>query len=173
MIVSSYWLVDSFTDAKFIDAWKYIPLLSLAVFFNALSTFVGVTFSVTKKTKYFFTSSIWAAFVALALNFLLIPKWGLMGAALSIFFANATMFVMRLNKSWQFSPITGGWRYLISFALCTTLIPEMSINNIYLKIGLMFITFAFWIWNQQYILNPIVLLKDIYKKYANRFHPHI
>ncbi len=95
-------IVKIFASAEFYDAWKYIPILSLGVLFLNVSGFVGANFSAVKKSKYYFYSSVWAAIVAIALNFLLIPKYGLWGATMSTMLSFGVMAVARIIYSWKY-----------------------------------------------------------------------
>lgn len=88
----------------FREAWVYIPILTVAMTFSALSSFTGTVFIVEKKSKYSFYTALAAAGVNIALNFLLIPlftdaRFGAMGAALATLVAYLLMFILRLAFS--------------------------------------------------------------------------
>lgn len=95
-------LTTLFTSSEFFIAWKYVPILSLGVFFLNISGFVGANFSAVRESKYYFFSSVWAAIVAVALNVLLIPFIGLWGASLSTMASFAVMAVARIIYSWKY-----------------------------------------------------------------------
>lgn len=98
-------LLNLFVNVRFFEAWYLIPLLSLAVLFSSVSSFVGMNFSATKESKYFFYSSMWGGVCSLLFNFLLIPSYGLIGASISIVIANFIMVVSRIIYSWRFCKI--------------------------------------------------------------------
>ncbi len=85
-------------------AWVYIPVLTVAMTFSALSSFTGTVFIVEKKSKYSLYTSLLAAGVNIILNFILIPrftteKFGAMGAAIATLIAYVIMFLSRLILS--------------------------------------------------------------------------
>jgi O-antigen/teichoic acid export membrane protein len=82
------------TTAKYFPAARAIAPLSLAMAFQATIQITSTGIYLTKKTKFIAVCSITAAVVNTAANFLLIPKFGMMGAAwataLSFFSLTAT-----------------------------------------------------------------------------------
>lgn len=85
-------------------AWVYIPILTVAMTFSALSSFTGTVFIVEKKSKLSLYTSLFAAGVNIILNFLLIPlftseSYGAMGAAIATLVAYIAMFLSRLFLS--------------------------------------------------------------------------
>lgn len=72
------------TAPDFHDAYKYMIILIVGAFFSNISAFCGTCFSVVKKSKYFFYSSLWGAGTAIILNFLLIPRMAIYGASISV-----------------------------------------------------------------------------------------
>ena len=90
-------------------AWVYIPILTLAMAFSALSSFTGTIFIVEKKSRYSLYTALVAALVNVALNLLLIPLFsgdtiGAMGAAIATLTAYLIMFVLRLYFSTRLLP---------------------------------------------------------------------
>lgn len=90
-------------------AWVYIPILTLAMAFSALSSFTGTIFIVEKKSRYSLYTALVAALINLALNLLLIPLFsgdriGAMGAAIATLCAYLVMFAMRLYFSTRLLP---------------------------------------------------------------------
>src|SRR5690606_39636936 len=62
-------------------------------------------FSAIKQSKYYFYSSLWGALGSILFNFLLIPIYGLQGAAMSVVLSYAVMAISRIKYSWQFVQI--------------------------------------------------------------------
>lgn len=90
----------------FRSAWIYIPVLTLAMAFSALSSFTGTIFIVEKKSRYSLYTALVAALLNLLLNFLLIPLFtreeeAAMGAALATLVAYFFMYLFRLVLSGQ------------------------------------------------------------------------
>lgn len=67
----------------FYVAWKYVPWLTIAIIFGALSGYVGGFFSAVKNSKVFAQSTIMGAVVNIILNFALTPFWGILGASVA------------------------------------------------------------------------------------------
>lgn len=134
--ICSYWLVQFMADSKFIDAWRYIPVLSLAVMLSAIASFVGTNFLATKETKYFLISSIVGAIVSIGGNIIFIPVGGLMAAAYVVVLSNMAMLLVRVFYSWKYTPINNLSMYLFSLIIISLFIlVEVSSYSFELKIG--------------------------------------
>jgi len=70
------------------ETWQYVPLLLVSVAFSSLSGFLSSIFIADKKPKIIFYTTITGAIINTALNFSLIPFFGINGAA----FATAVGF---------------------------------------------------------------------------------
>lgn len=77
------------------DAWKYIPVLTLAAVFSALTTFMGSVYLVKKKSMMSFLTSMFGAALNIILNFIMIPSMGAQGAAVATAISYAAVFVLR------------------------------------------------------------------------------
>jgi O-antigen/teichoic acid export membrane protein len=75
-------LTSTLYGARYEDSATYLSLLSLAYYFNAALGFNGLTLKVFGKVRFIVVISILAAIVNLGLNFLLIPRYGALGAAI-------------------------------------------------------------------------------------------
>ena len=80
----------------FFEAWNYSSILIFSGCFSGLAGFVGSIFSVTKKTKLYALTSIIPVSINILLNFLLIPRIGLIGGAIATLISYCVMFFMRL-----------------------------------------------------------------------------
>lgn len=109
-------------DAKFYDAWQYIPILSISSLFSAISGFVGTNFSATRESKYYFYSSVWGAIVAIIFNLILIPIWGLYGAVISIVLSHLIMAISRIMYSWSVVKITNIYFYIFVLIICFSIV---------------------------------------------------
>ena len=133
--IFSYLIILIFVDEKFLDAWRYIPFLSIASSLSALSLFVGTIFMATKKTIYFLTTSIWGSLLCVVLNFLFIPKWGLMGATISLLCAHFLIYVLRLVKTMQYVEVLNVRKYYLQLLILLLLaLTIVYMSNIFYKI---------------------------------------
>ncbi len=62
-------------------AYTVVPMLSISVVLHGIYQVFTVGVTLTRKTKYVIYSNYTAAFTNISLNFLLIPKFGIIGAA--------------------------------------------------------------------------------------------
>ena len=144
--IFSKYMVIFMVDEKFIESWKYIPILTIAILFSSLSGFVGTNFLAVKKSKYYFYSSIWGAISGVCLNFLLIPLWGLFGAAMSIVIAHGVMSFSRILYSWKYVQIKNIHIYIIMLIINVFVIITMFyISNIYYKSVVVVVLFTCFI----------------------------
>lgn len=93
-------ILAKFLYAKdFYTAWKYVPWLTIAILFGALSGYLGGFFSAVKDSKIFARSTMIGAIVNLGLNFLFTPFYGAMGAAVATAICYIVVWVIRYQQS--------------------------------------------------------------------------
>lgn len=68
--------------SRYSESATYLTLLALGYYFNAALGFNGLTLKVFGRLRYIVSINIFAALVNLGLNFLLIPRYGALGAAI-------------------------------------------------------------------------------------------
>jgi exopolysaccharide biosynthesis protein len=95
-------IVKIFAAPDFFEAWKYMILLMVGAAISCMASFYATVFSVVKKSKYYFYSSIWGAASSIVANILLIPKFGLYGACASVVVSYAVMALSRYYYSLKF-----------------------------------------------------------------------
>ncbi len=89
-------------DPEYFEAYKYSPILTLATVFTCFSVFLGSVYLAEKKTKHSFYTSLAAGLINIALNFALIPKFGIYGAAIATFIAYFAVFLYRLYDTTKY-----------------------------------------------------------------------
>lgn len=80
---------------SYYGAWEYIPVLTLASVFSALTTFMGSVYLVKKKSMMSFLTSMLGAVINIVLNIIMIPSVGAQGAAIATAVSYAVVFVVR------------------------------------------------------------------------------
>ncbi len=80
---------------KYAESWVFIPVLTLASVFTALTTFMGSVYLVKKKTQLSFLTSMTGAVSNIVLNFIMIPLWGAQGAAIATALSYMAVFIIR------------------------------------------------------------------------------
>lgn len=102
------------------EAWMNIPVLTLAMVFFNLVSFLGSLYVAEKKSMYSFLTSMAGAVVNVVLNLLLIPIIGAMGAALATFASYVVAFALRAWTAKKLKPFPMHMgRHLLSSLLVT------------------------------------------------------
>lgn len=83
---------------EFYEAWQYMPLLIISNLFGALSGLLGGVFSATKDSKTMGRTTIIGSVINIIINYVLIQKIGIMGAAIGTFVSFFAVWVMRYIK---------------------------------------------------------------------------
>lgn len=94
--VFSYDIMRVFVAPEYLDSYIIMPLLAGGAMFSLLAGSIGAVFAAAKKSKFFLYSSLGAIMAIVVLNFLLIPKWGLIGAALANMLTLMIEFFIRI-----------------------------------------------------------------------------
>jgi O-antigen/teichoic acid export membrane protein len=82
------------SDAYF-ESWRYVPILVIATVFSTLVSFLGSVYFLKKKSALSMLTAMAGAVTNIVLNFLLIPKWGAMGAAAATLVCYVLVYVIR------------------------------------------------------------------------------
>ncbi len=83
----------------FYEAWKYVPILLVSSLFSALNGYIGSIFSAVKDTKTCAISTIISAIINIVLNALLIPIYGVYGAAIATLISYVCAWLIRFIVS--------------------------------------------------------------------------
>lgn len=99
VIMVVYPLMSVYVGEAFRDAVSAVPFLLLGAVFLAQASFFGIIFNSAKASMDIMTSSVGAAVVAVALNAVLIPCLGVVGASISTAGSYLAMFLIRFIRS--------------------------------------------------------------------------
>lgn len=80
---------------EYYEAWRYVPVLTLATTFACLGSFLSSIYMVEQRSTATLVTTMLGATCNLAGNFFLIPLWGSMGAAVSTLFSYILIFTVR------------------------------------------------------------------------------
>jgi O-antigen/teichoic acid export membrane protein len=141
--------------------------MSLA--FSVMSSFFATNFTTYKDTKILFYTSVVGAGVAIVINYLLIPYWGVWAAALSIMLSQMSVAFVRYILSEKYIRLTNKYKYLITcvlYALCMVACILLNDSIIYTALNVIAFLSIIAIINRdaikfliELILNKIVSLK--------------
>lgn len=148
---------------QFYEASKYLPILTITIFFLSINIIISPIFSAVRKSKYFFNTSIYGAISSVISYIILIPRLGLWGAVMGICIAQAVMAFMRLIYSTKYVDIFNKKIYLIYLlSILTTTIASTFLTHSIIKYivcisCIVISTTYFLITNKQYICNHLKL----------------
>lgn len=95
LIFASKYLAVVLYKNSFYSAWMVGCILIFAFVFNSLSSLIGTIYTATKKTSVLFYSTLAAACVNIVLNIILIPGYGLYGAAFATLVSYVCVWLIR------------------------------------------------------------------------------
>lgn len=87
---------------EFYTAWVYVPWLTIAIVFGALSGYIGGFFSAVKASGMFAQSTVVGAILNLALNIIFTPFMGPLGAAIATTISYFVVWAIRYLASRRF-----------------------------------------------------------------------
>ena len=120
---------------SYYEAWHYIPFLTIGCVYLTIGTFMATSYSVHKDSFGFLFSSMFGAIFNIALNFLLIPRIKVYGAAVSTGVSYIAVFIFRLKhtqKYMKYNVLTKEFVIGSFLLLSTSLI--MFVDNYYGKL---------------------------------------
>jgi O-antigen/teichoic acid export membrane protein len=92
-------LLDLMTRGVFVEAAPVVALTAVGVFLQGVYLLTSIGLNLTRRTLYYPAATIVAATTNVALNYALIPRLGLMGAA----WANAAGYAVQAGLAFAFS----------------------------------------------------------------------
>ncbi|MGR2894966.1 oligosaccharide flippase family protein [Vibrio vulnificus] len=96
LIVSSQFLLESTLSDNYSQAWQLGCYLLLSTVFFSLASFFGVFYVAFEKTKNALYSSVSAAIINIVMNFILIPYFGVVGAAYGTVISTFFLLLFRI-----------------------------------------------------------------------------
>ena len=97
-------MIKILTTESYYSAWKYVPMLALAMVFSAFANFMGSVYVVEKRSKNSFLTTMVGAALNIVLNLLLIPIIGPQGAAIATFASYIAVFIIRVYDAKKYIP---------------------------------------------------------------------
>jgi O-antigen/teichoic acid export membrane protein len=110
------WIVDLLSPPGFARAAEAVPLLCFATAAYSGYTVLAIGIGRARQTQFNWIVSGLAALVNIALNVILIPRYGMMGAAVATFVAYMGLFLGMFVNSRRVYPVPYQWRRVITLA---------------------------------------------------------
>lgn len=162
--LSSFLLVEVFSSNRFIDAWHYIPILCMGILFSCISALSGTLYSALRTSKYYFYSTVIAAFAAVISNFVLIPLIGIYGASISVVVSFLLMALSRLyycNKYVKLTKVRDLLKVTFYPVLILAIVPsELSFS---IKAILTLFLLMTYLYRNLYIAKKAVNIINLHK----------
>lgn len=126
-------LVRLMTQPKFYEAARVVPWTALAVTLQGAYLLTSIGLNITKQTRYYPVATAIAAAANIAANVLLIPRFGILGPAISNVISYAVLVVVAYRLSQRFYPITYEWGRILrivaagigAYAAAVLLVPDL------------------------------------------------
>jgi O-antigen/teichoic acid export membrane protein len=113
----SPWIVDWIAAPAFAESSRVVGPLAFSTVAFAAYIVVAIGVGRAKRTQFNWVVTGAAAAVNIALNLVLIPRYGMMGAAVATVAAYSTMFVGRVWWSQRIYPVPYQWRRVVTAAV--------------------------------------------------------
>lgn len=94
-----------YVQPAYYEAWKFTPYLLVGYFFLTMGTFLSTIYTVQKDSKGFLFSGTVGAILNIILNWLLIPLYGIHGAAFATCFSYISVFLYRVKDTRKYMVI--------------------------------------------------------------------
>ncbi len=154
-----------YVQPEYYDAWKYAPYLLVGNFFLTMGTFLSTFYTVYKDSKGFLFSGMVGAFTNIILNKLLIPLFGIQGAAAATCISYIAVFIYRVLDTKKYMDIHVfklnyiiGYLFLIGTAYTLLLQTNISQVLFLVEVGMIILL------NRKSIIDFVKLIKTIARK---------
>jgi O-antigen/teichoic acid export membrane protein len=141
-------------DESYYSSWQYVPVLSIAMIFSAFSAFMGSVYFLEKRSVRSLITAAVGALTNIVLNFLLIPHFGAMGAAVATVISYLVAFIIRACDIMKY----------LRFELCPL---KVTVNTLAIvaQTVMMLLELPMWIlWQILFVAFMLIFNgKDIFK----------
>ena len=125
-------VLSLFASEKFISGAQVLPFIAIGIFINGLSQYVIKGFELHKKTRYIAVLALSVGAANIALNVLLIPRFGILGAGISSCLSYILYFIFANIGTRSFMAFRPPWRTIGIVALATSIFAlEMWLGLLY------------------------------------------
>jgi O-antigen/teichoic acid export membrane protein len=151
-------------NKNYSDAYMYIPILTIAMYYSNLSGYYGGIFAAYKNTKIMGKTTIISAIVNLAINLMLISFIGVYAAAISTLVSCIFVYLYRKIKITNYVKITDDKPVYIYILVLTALLISYYFNMFYINILTLLLTIIYSLYlNKVLISNGFKQIKQFLK----------
>ena len=108
-----------YVSDHFFEAWKYVPLLILAATYSAFAYYTDSMYSAIKISSHVMWTTMLSAIINIAINYILIPRIGILGAVLGTFLSYFFVSIARMIDVWRYVKINYSLNKFIPLAILT------------------------------------------------------
>jgi O-antigen/teichoic acid export membrane protein len=145
MWLFSRWIVRALAAPKFFDAYEAIGLVSTAVTLYALYLVLVVILGRTGRTEFNFPAAIGALVANVALNLILVPSLGIVGAGLALVASYLVVLGLMYVFTQRLFPVPYEWGRLLRVVLTVAVlvgvaelaVPSAGAAGLTLRVGLL------------------------------------
>ncbi|MFQ5706803.1 MAG: oligosaccharide flippase family protein [bacterium] len=122
-------LIELLASAKYADAYVILPYIVVPLILNSAYSVYGAGLLIYKKTKLVMYYTLMAGVVNLVLNLILIPRMGLVGAAVATLIAYTLLITLTAVSAAKYLKISFRYKNMLGY-LAASLIMMWLIDNI-------------------------------------------
>ena len=130
--------INLVASPKFYEAHRLLPYLVMGMMLNALSMFLKPALMINKKTVLMMNVNLFACLVNIAMNVVLLPRIGLLGAALATLGAYAVMTGLFAFYTQKYLPLSMDWRAWLKYCavggVAWFVVSRLEINHLFLSL---------------------------------------
>lgn len=149
-------IFNLFIKADYVEAYKYIPILVIAMYFNNMSGYYGGIFTGYKDTKIMGITTIIGAIINLVIDILLIKFIGIYAAAISTLISCMVIYYYRKSKAKKYIKLQKVDLKVGCVILIITLFLYYNNNNLILKLINLLIVIIFAFISNRKIIDEIL-----------------
>jgi len=138
-------IIKILAPSNYASAFRVVPAVALAYVFYGLHFVLAPGIHLREKTKYYPFLIIFPAILNIILNFYFVPRYGMIGAAVTTVFSFVLVLILTYFVSQHFYPLKQEWRRLIRILTMAAIVFGLS-------------RFLFWPEESVGILTKVVLL---------------
>lgn len=144
-------------DSSYNEAYIYIPILIISIYYTNMSNFYGGIFTAFKNTKIMGSTTVLSAIINITINLIFMPKFGIYAAAFSTLISNAIVFAYRRYKLREYIKLKEKFNYVFWTLLVITLITYYR-NNMILNVIMFIIVLVYCIFTNMTFIRKILKL---------------
>lgn len=154
-----------YVQSSYYEAWQYTPYLLVGYFFLTMGTFLSTIYTVQKDSKGFLFSGLVGAVLNLVLNFILIPLWGIHGAAFATCISYIAVFLYRVIDTRKYMVIhVFKTDYVVGYIVLLITAISMAIPYKWGGAVLVLEMIIIFVINRGFVIKCFSIIKQIFLK---------